>query len=367
MIYIATQCFFPTRGGIEATMTALADHLTALGHKVRVFADGDAADAAGDGAKPYPIQRFSGPKPWRRWRKKMAIAAAMRRETVEGIFADSWKSLDAIPPTDRPIAMLAHGSEFPKTASAAKHARLTAGLERPATIIANSDFTADQVRALLRDRPGRVRIVLPSIEAQPEPTPEAMARARALIDAPGPVITTLARLEPRKGVDRTLQALTGLSERHPGLVYVVAGAGEDEGRLKSLASELGMEAHVRFAGRVDDDLRAALLAATDIFSMPVRREGNSVEGFGLTYIEAAWYGAPALAGREGGAASAVLDGQTGLLCDGDDAALVEAALARLLDDEPLRHRLGAAAAARARDFVWDAHTPEYLAAIGIGG
>ena len=367
MIYIVTQCFFPTVGGIEGAMTGLADHLAAQGHKVRVFADGDAADAAGDQAKAYPIVRFSGPKPWRRWRKRLAVEQAMRREAVQGVYADSWKSVAAIPRRLGPVAVLAHGSEFPEpeAAASAKGRKLIAALERAYAILANSNYTIERARPFLTGQPERLILIQASIEPQPDPSAEAMARARAVIDGGGPVLTTLARLEPRKGVDMTLRALPRLLQRHPGLVYLVVGGGEDAPRLKALASELGVSDHVRFTGRVDDDLRAALLAATDVFSMPVRKEGDSVEGFGLTYVEAAWYGAPGVAGREGGAATAVLDDQTGLLCDGADPASVEAKLGRLLDDEALRARLGEAAKARARAFTWDQRLGEYLATLGL--
>jgi len=365
MIYIATQCFFPDLGGIEGVMTGLADHLAARGEAVRVFADGDAADAAGDGTKAYPLSRFAGLKPWRRWRKRSAMAAAMGQEAVRGVFADSWKSLAAIPARLGPVVVLAHGSEYPapEALPAAKRGRLIAALARADVILASSDYTAERVRPFLADRPERLRVLPPPIEAQPRPGAEAMARARALIGAGGPVLTTLARLEPRKGVDMTLRALPGLLRRHPGLVHVVAGGGADLARLQALAGELGVSAHARFAGRVDEALRAALLASTDVFAMPVRREGASVEGFGLTFIEAAWYGAPAVAGREGGAANAVLDGETGLLCDGSDPAAVEASLGRLLDDADLRRRLGAAAQARARGFAWERRVVDYLDAL----
>ena len=364
MIHIATQCFFPTLGGIEGVMTGLADHLAAAGHPVRVFADGAGGD---DAAKPYPIVRFGGLKAWRRWRKRGAMGAAAGREAVRGVFADSWKSVAAIPAGLGPIVVLAHGSEYPdmEGLSGAKRGRLTAALARADAILASSDYTAARVRPYLLDRPQRLRVLPPPIEAQPGPSDATMARAQALIGPDGgPVILTLARLEPRKGVDVTLRALPALARRHPGLVYVVAGGGADRPRLEALAAELGVADRVRFAGRVDDDLRAALLARADVFSMPVRREGASVEGFGLTYVEAGWYGAPAVAGREGGAANAVLEGETGLLCDGADPAAVEAALGRLLDDEALRRRLGAAAQARARGFTWGARIGDYLEALG---
>jgi phosphatidylinositol alpha-1,6-mannosyltransferase len=96
--------------------------------------------------------------------------------------------------------------------------------------------------------------------------------------------------------------------------------------------------------------------------MPARREGASVEGFGIAYLEAAWHGCPSLAGFEGGAEDAVEDGVTGLLCDGADQAAVTAGLAALLADPARRRAMGEAAAARVRQgFLWEQILPRYEA------
>jgi phosphatidyl-myo-inositol dimannoside synthase len=99
--------------------------------------------------------------------------------------------------------------------------------------------------------------------------------------------------------------------------------------------------------------------------MPVRREGRSVEGFGLSYLEAGWFGVPSIAGSEGGAADAVLDGETGLLCDGANQSEVTRSLLKLLGDEALRKRLGAAARERVcQDLSWHVAIERYLSSFG---
>ena len=109
-----------------------------------------------------------------------------------------------------------------------------------------------------------------------------------------------------------------------------------------------------------------MLTRADVCAMPSRRVGNSVEGFGISYGEAAWYGVPSLAGGDGGAADAVIDNKTGLICDGGSDDEVRAALTRLLGDEAWRRNLGAAAADLARaKLTWSAALPRYLAAIGM--
>ncbi len=107
-----------------------------------------------------------------------------------------------------------------------------------------------------------------------------------------------------------------------------------------------------------------MLASADVFAMPARREGHSVEGFGIVYLEAGWYGVPAVAGRDGGAVNAVHDGGTGLLCDASDQRDVARQIGRILSDGELKRRLGAAASERARGPAqWARAIDFYLSAL----
>ncbi|HEV3043890.1 MAG TPA: glycosyltransferase family 4 protein [Roseiarcus sp.] len=364
MIAIATQCFGPDLGGIEALMNGLADALAAKGEGLVVFADEPRSREAF--ARPYQIQRFGFVRPLRRRLKRAAITRASRATALQGIFADSWKSVEAIPPTAAPIAALAHGMELPLEASSRKARRIAAALARCQAIIANSAYTAGLARNFLEGGAPPVLIIPPPIPEQSEPTATALADIDALIAGRGPVLVTLARLEPRKGIDAALRALPAVRRAFPGATYLIAGAGADLARLRALAASLNVAPATHFLGRIDEAHKAALLTRADLFVMPTRRDGNSVEGYGLAYVEAAWRGKPALAGSAGGAADAVVDGETGLLCDGADDEDIRNALMRLLADEALRRRLGAAAAARARsELTWSTALPRYLAAIGL--
>jgi len=366
LIALATQCFGPDVGGIEALMTGLADHLSLAGLDVEVFADHVHARGVADLRRSYPIHRFGSIRPLRRLMKRRAIARAGLSSGVLGLFADSWKSVAAVPPDAASIAVLAHGTEFPLAPSPTKARRINAALRRARSIIASSHYTAGLVANFMQGVAAEIVVINPPIPSLPEASPEARADINAAIAGRGPVIATLARLEPRKGVDAVLRALPALRIRHPGLVYLVAGAGADLNRLQTLAADLKIDDCVVFLGQVSDPQRkAALLGRSDVYAMPSRRVGNSVEGFGISYAEAAWFGVPSVAGGDGGAADAVVDGITGLICDGAEDSSVLGALSRLLDDEDLRKRLGAAAADLARaKFTWSAALPRYLAAIG---
>jgi phosphatidylinositol alpha-1,6-mannosyltransferase len=335
--------------------------LAEAGHRVEVFADRHRSDAAEVAMPGLILHRFGGPRPLRRWRKRRAIAAALRAGPA-AVIADSWKSVEALPAGAPAPLVLAHGMEFPAKASRRKAGRIRAALGRAGAIVPSSRYTEALLPPYLPAGDGsRCVVIPPPIGDQPEPSAADVAAAEALTAGHGPVLLTLARLEPRKGVDQVIRALPGLAARHPGILLLVAGSGEDHARLAGLATQLDVAARVRFLGRVEDGMKAALFRRADLFAMPTRREGSSVEGFGIAYLEAAWHGLPALAGRDGGAADAVAEGETGALCDGADAAAVEAALAALLGDPVGLAAMGQRAAARVRaGFLWDSALPRYL-------
>jgi phosphatidylinositol alpha-1,6-mannosyltransferase len=99
---------------------------------------------------------------------------------------------------------------------------------------------------------------------------------------------------------------------------------------------------VRFLGFVADDELPALYNAADLYVGASRYHDLLVEGFGISLVEASASGIAVVGGRSGGVADAVRDGETGLLVDPEQPAAVADAINRLLADEPLRRRLGAA-------------------------
>ncbi len=163
-----------------------------------------------------------------------------------------------------------------------------------------------------------------------------------------PVLLSVCRLVPRKGIDTVLTALPQLMERIPELTYQVAGTGEDLGRLRQLSTDLGISNAVHFLGAVEDEALPDLYRNADIFVLPVREEpaSGSIEGFGIVYLEAGASGLPVVAGRSGGAPEAVVDGETGLLVNPDDPEALATVLLHLLQDGALRKQLGTAARRR---------------------
>ncbi len=188
-----------------------------------------------------------------------------------------------------------------------------------------------------------------------DPADRIQVRVRLGIASGAPLIVCASRLVPRKGVDVLIEAATRLLPHRPNLSIIVAGAGRDRSRLRTIARRHAVP--VRFLGRVPDAELSELYAAADVFAMLCRDRwgGLEQEGFGIVFVEAAACGVAQVAGASGGADEAVEDGVTGLVVRRPrEADQVAAALAALLDDPDRRATMGAAARRRAVErFSWD--------------
>lgn len=175
---------------------------------------------------------------------------------------------------------------------------------------------------------------------------------RGQLDTPDDATLLLAmgRFHPDKGFDLLLKALVNL----PGVYLWLAGGGPLDGKLRALASELGVAERVRFTGWRDD--QAALLGACDICVAPSRHEPLS-----NVIVEAWSLGVPVVAAASEGPSWLIRDGETGLICPVDDAPALAAALSRAIGNTALRRRIAEGGHARWRaEFSEDAICRQYL-------
>lgn len=165
-----------------------------------------------------------------------------------------------------------------------------------------------------------------------------------------PSLVVLGRLVPHKQVELGIDLLADLAERLPTLTLDIVGTGYWEPQLREHAIQRGVSDRVRFHGFVDEVEKHTLLAASWLMLVPSQKEG-----WGLIIVEAGLHGTPSIAFVEaGGPSESILHGLTGLLAR--DYADMRAQVRLLLEDEPLRTQLGAAARDHARSFSWDSAT-----------
>jgi glycosyltransferase involved in cell wall biosynthesis len=181
------------------------------------------------------------------------------------------------------------------------------------------------------------------------PQPSALS-PHTTIWPPGKLrVLAVGRLSYFKGFDVLLRALAEVEDAS----LLLIGDGECRKPLQQLANELGINARVRFAGRIDMDAagEAAIVdayASADIFCLP---STERAESFGLVLLEAMRARLPVIASAipGSGVGFVVQEGRTGLLVAPGDARTLAAALRRLAADHAERDRLGSAGAARWRE------------------
>ncbi|MBV9543696.1 MAG: glycosyltransferase [Chloroflexi bacterium] len=203
-------------------------------------------------------------------------------------------------------------------------------------IIAISDHIARFTIARGVRDPSRVRRVYHGLE--PLHTAELQRQAAAIrrelgVEPADFLVGNVGRLAPQKGQRHLIGATPLLLERVPRAHVVIAGGGDLEDFLRSLAAELGVSDRVHVLGPRTDV--PALMHALDAFVMP-----SIWEGFGIVLLEAMAAARPIVASSVATIPEVVLDGQTGLLVPPGDAVALADALARLADDPALAHYLG---------------------------
>ena len=173
------------------------------------------------------------------------------------------------------------------------------------------------------------------------PRPEVVAEVRARLGIPigATVLLYVGRVHPDKGVAELGEAFEAVAARRPDVHLVLVGPDEDGLALVRRAVTTATD-RVHVAGRSPEP--ELYMAAADVFCLPSYREG-----FGMSLLEAAAAGLPAVASRIYGLTDAVEDGVTGLLVDVRNANALATGLEQLLADGELRRRLGAAARERA--------------------
>lgn len=200
-------------------------------------------------------------------------------------------------------------------------------------------------------------------ERLPEPTAEDRRELRRQLglDA-APFILSLCTLVQRKGIDIALHAFADVSRTHHDLRYVIAGEGPEAAALEAQARSLGVAPRVHFPGPVTDAMKQALMAECELFVMPNRRLAHDMEGFGIVFLEAGWYGKAVIGGNNGGVPDAVEHGVTGLLVDtASGPGPTREAMERLLADREERERMGRAGRRRACALTWTRVADAFLA------
>jgi D-inositol-3-phosphate glycosyltransferase len=209
--------------------------------------------------------------------------------------------------------------------------------------------------------PARITVIPPGVDLELfRPIPQAEALAH-LGDGPEHrMVLFVGRMDPVKGLDTLVHAMSLLLERHPdwrngACLCIVGGDKPDDPasmdatvrRIDEMRAALDMTDFVTFLGPQSQQDLLYYYSGAQVVVVPSR-----YESFGMVALEAMACGAPVIASDVGGLSTLVRDGRTGYLVpDGDVAALADR-IERLFDNRILRNELGAQSVAMAEAYGW---------------
>ncbi|WP_330333184.1 glycosyltransferase family 4 protein [Streptomyces sp. NBC_00536] len=357
---VITNDFPPRQGGIETFVHAMATRMP--DDDVVVYTSHEPGDTAYDATLPFPVVRDTSGMLLPTGRVTKRAVEIARAHGCDRVWFGAAAPLALMAPTLREngvrrIVATTHGHEIwwarlPGARTMMR--RIGNGVD---VVTYLGEYTRARIAPALGPRAELSRLV-PAVDADTyRPDAEAGAALREELGLTGKrIILCVARLVPRKGQDKLIEAMPMIRRQVPDAVLLIVGQGPDEARLRKLARRHGEDA-VRFVGGKTHRETPRYYAAADVFAMPcrTRKGGLEAEGLGIVFLEAAASGLPVVVGDSGGAPDTVLDGTTGSVVDGNRAEGIAAELTRLLLDTGRAAEMGTAGRQWARrSWSWDA-------------
>ena len=358
MFLVSTRNFPPELGGMQNLMGGLSNALLNHG-PVKVFAEGTEKADIYDQTSKLNIKRISGLKIFRKYRKANLVKECIETNQIRAAFFDHWKSIENIDLQSLKKTKsfcLIHSKEINHSAGSSLHKRVLKALNKADYVIANSKFTKELA---MKIGVKEVIIINPGCDYPIQITDEAKLFAKKIYGNSSPKLITVSRLDSRKSHQNILMTVKNLLPKFPNLKYVSIGDGEERKNLEKLKKELNLENNVELIYNSTEQEKVSLLEQSDVFVMPSVIFKKSVEGFGISYIEAASYGKPSVGGIYGGESDAIKSGKTGYLCNGNDLNAIYDTLIKMLTNEKYKE-LGKNALIFSKNFSWDIIIKKYI-------
>ena len=361
MFLIVTRNFPPDLGGMQSLMGGLSESLSNHG-SVKVFTYEYPNSKSYDDNSSMKIERVKGFKLFRKYRKAHLVNNFIKSNpNIKALIADHWKSLELIKKENLgkiKTFCLLHSKEINHEVGSLPNKRLIKSTNNADIIIANSNFTKE-LAIKVGINPSKISIIFPGIPKPKSIEKLTQIKAKEIFGDSFPKIITVSRLDKRKGHDKILMLIKNLKNKFPKIKYVSVGFGKEENNLLKLIDELNIKKEVAFLKNIDFNLKAALLAESNLFLMPTRIEKKSIEGFGISFIEAASYGVGSIGGKDGGSADAISHNKTGIICDGNDLNSIYDSVIGFFKDENFV-KYGKNAKEFSKKFHWDNVVKNYL-------
>ena len=286
-------------------MTNIAQYAFATRNKVIVLSDGSKfASSDFDSKCKFDIFRFDQIK---FLRKKIKLSFAqnfLKNNKIDIIFFDSWKSLE---PFNHTIGAkkicLVHGNEILKLSS---KDRILNSLNKADLVIYNSKFTKNKaIKNFKSLKKINHTIIHPAFIKK-----ISKNKIKKKYD-----LCTVARLEYRKGHHLVFEAMSVLRNKYNMILkYAILGDGPELSRLKDLVIKHSLLEQVDFI--YHDYPSEKIFKNSSVHIMPTLTTPDSIEGFGISNVEAASFGLPCIVSNSGGTPESI--GRNGIIVKEND-------------------------------------------------
>ncbi len=357
MHLIITRTFPPEVGGMQNLMYGLAKSLSE-NVMIKVFADQYPNQDNFDKELSFSIERVSGPKIFKKYRKANLVNTYLENnKKVKAIISDHWKSLENIN-TDIKKICLIHSKEINHKKNSFINKRLIKILNNCNIVVANSNYTKHLAINVGVDE-NKIKVINPGVFPIDKIDEKIYKNIKKKLEGRTPKLITVARFDKRKNHEKIIMALRNLKEIYPNIIYICIGQGEDIDNLKKLITELKLQNQIIFPKNLTIEEKNSYLKCSDVFVMPSITYKNSVEGFGIVYLEAAQFGVPSIGGKDGGASDAINHGETGYICDGNSLDDIYQSISNILENNKYKV-FGKRAKEVSKNFYWSEIIKKYL-------
>lgn len=232
-------------------------------------------------------------------------------------------------------------------------------LRRANRIVAATIAEVTQLRFLYKAASEKLVVIPPGVDVSHfYPIPADEAKLYVGLKPDDRMILFVGRIEPLKGVDTLIQAMSCLQLKERQRVHLAIIGGDpsaspqemsgEMARLQKLCDDLSVGQTVVFLGKRDQDRLPYYYSAAELLVMP-----SHYESFGMVALEAMACGTPVIASEVGGLAYLVRDGETGFtIPDQEPEALCEK-ISWLLNDHTLHRTMSERAVEYAQGYAWE--------------
>ncbi|MCD6356924.1 MAG: glycosyltransferase [Anaerolineaceae bacterium] len=236
-------------------------------------------------------------------------------------------------------------------------------------LIAATMDEKENLETLYSAQSGIIKIIPPGVDtARFYPIPMDEAKEFVKIPQDEKMILFVGRIEPLKGIDTLIQAISQLQQadiflKCPHYLYIIGGSSDDKQdrmekeirRLQELRNNLGVNDLVIFLGSKSQDSLPYYYSAAEMVVMP-----SYYESFGMVALEAMACGTPVIATQVGGLQCLVQDQVTGFTVPNGDPDALEEKITALICKDELKEKISRSSASYAQSFSWKKITKKLI-------